>query len=60
MLPQALLLTDWKEIAKQIHACMAAWEALAVFGTAATKKNNSMAAWWSIIFFCWCGGGYLA
>jgi len=28
-------------------------------GTAAIKKNFSMAAWWSIIFFIACGVGYL-
>ncbi len=45
----------------KIESCFA-WqlgEALAVFGTAATKKIISMAAWWSIIFFRWCGVGYL-
>lgn len=59
LLPQAMLLTERSEIAKQIHACMATfrkrWQS-----TAATQKINSIAMLAELYFFVvQCGGGYL-
>jgi hypothetical protein len=52
MLPQALLLTDRREIAKKIRGfATPLGEALAVFGHGTIKKIISMAAWGGIIFF---------
>jgi len=55
-----MLLTDWKEIAKQIRALHTAWGSVGCLWHGATKKiiSPAMLAW--DYFFCCCGGGYLA
>jgi hypothetical protein len=51
MLPQAMLLTDWKEIAKKIHACMAAWGSVGCLWHGCNKKIISRAMLAELYFF---------
>jgi hypothetical protein len=62
MLPQALPLTDWKEMAyKKPVACHTISKKRRLsFGTAATQKNICVGSCVWAIFFCGaCGVGYL-